>query len=158
MALFRSVPIAETVFRDGRLPAAVAGYPRDAVSLGWRARMSSRARHTTEGGVEFGTQLPRDTILVDGDCLALDRLPLLVVVRAAPESVVVATPGSPAEAALWAYYIGNSHQPLMIVEGRLLCPDEHGAADVLAFHGIPFERAVRPFTPVNAGPGHHGGS
>ena len=156
MALFRSVPVAEAVFSVGRLPAAVAAYPRDTVVLGWQARMSMRSRWTTEGGVEFGATLPRDTILMDGDCLAIDRLPLLVVVQAKPEPVLVARPATAEDAARWAYQIGNSHQPLMLVEGLLICPDEHGAADVLNYLQIPFERETRPFTPLAAGPGHHG--
>ncbi|MFN7915098.1 MAG: urease accessory protein UreE [Vicinamibacterales bacterium] len=156
MALFRSVPVVEAVFAEDRLPAALAAYPRDTVTLGWQARMGSRGRWTTDGGVDFGTALPRGTILRDGDCLAIDRLPLLVVVREQAEPVLVARPASIEEAARWAYQVGNSHQPLMIDDGLLVCPDEHGAADVFAYHGIPFERESRRFTPVSSGPGHHG--
>lgn len=156
MAFFRSVPIAEAVFSRDRLPAGLARHAHDSITLTWQERAKSRARWTTAGGVEFGTMLPPGTVLKDGDCLALENPPLVIVVREEPEPVLVATPGSPEQAALWAYQIGNSHQPLMLEAGALICLDVKGMDEVLAFHAIPFERAVRPFTPVSVGPGHHG--
>ncbi|MGE3959161.1 MAG: urease accessory protein UreE [Vicinamibacterales bacterium] len=155
MAFFKSVPVAETVFRADRLPAGLSGHLRDRVVLGWQERLSTRGRWRTEGGVEFGVGLPRGTVLRDGDCLALDQPPLLIAVCEKPEPVLVIVPETPERAATWAYFIGNSHQPLMVVGGVLLCADVTGADQVLAFHGIPFVRDVRPFTPA-AVPGHHG--
>lgn len=156
MALFRSVPIAETVFQIDRLPAGLASHPRDAITLGWEERARTKARWKTEGGVEFGTSLAPDTVLSEGSCLALERPPLVIVVHERPELVLVATPSSAEQAAHWAYCIGNSHQPLMIQPGALVCLDMPGTSDMLAYHGIPFTRDTRPFTPVSAGPGHHG--
>jgi urease accessory protein len=154
--LFRSVPVADAVFRIERLPAALTDCPRDEVTLGWEDRLKGRARRRTDGGVEFGTALARGTVLREGDCLALEQPPLLIVVREAAEAVLVVRPDAPDQAALWAYHIGNSHQPLMIDDGLLVCPDLPGMEQVLAYHAIPFTREMRAFTPVSQAPGHHG--
>jgi urease accessory protein len=154
--LFRSLPIAETVFRIERLPAALEEHERDAITLGWEERLKTRARRRSERGLEFGTSLPRGTVLREGDCLALDNRRVLVVVHELSEPVLVVRPGGPREWALWGYYIGNSHQPLMIDDDVLVCPDVAGMQQVLTYHSIPFVCEHRPFTPVSQAPGHHG--
>jgi len=153
--LFRSVPIADAVFRLERLPAGLADHPRDSMTLGWEERAKARARRRTDGGIEFGTALPRATVLREGDCLALENPPLLIVIHECPEPVLVARPTSAATWALWGYYIGNSHQPLMIADDLLVCADVPGMEQVLNYHGIPFTREMRAFTPVLQPPGHH---
>lgn len=158
MGLFRSVPLAESVLDVQRLPAGLAGHPRDSVVLGWSERMSLRGRWTTEGGVEFGASLPRGTVLAEGQALAIDHPPLLILVRAKLEPVLVAHPASTGQAVLWAYQLGNAHLPLMLEAGFLICLDERGVDEVFAFHAIPFSRDTRAFTPVSQGPGHHTGS
>lgn len=152
--LFRSIPIAEAVFDLNRLPAALADAPRDAIALGWEERVKTRARWRTDGGVEFGTSLPRGTMLREGDCLALDHPALVIVVRERAEPVLVARPASPQQWALWGYHIGNSHQPLMIASDALVCADVAEMRQVLEFHAIPYTRETRPFTPVTLSPGH----
>jgi urease accessory protein len=156
MALFRSMPIAEAVFRIERLPAGLVDHPRDTLTLGWEERLKARARRRSDAGVEFGTALPRGTVLREGDCLPLETPPLLVVVREQAEPVLVVRPSTPGEWALWGYHIGNSHQPLMIADDALVCADVAGMEQVLAYHGIPFTRETRAFTPVSQAPGHHG--
>ena len=153
--LFKRLPVAEAVFTADRLPAAVVDYARDEVRLVWTARADTRGRHRTEGGVEFGVMLSPATVLADGDCLALDTVQTLVVVRAIEEDVLVATPSSARECARWAYLVGNSHQPLMVGDAELVCPATKQAEQVLTFYRVPFTRAQRVFAPEPAGPGHH---
>jgi urease accessory protein UreE len=148
--------VADAVFRAERLPAALVDFPRDAVTLGWEERLKGRARRRTDGGVEFGTALPLGTVLQEGDCLVLDNPPLLVIVHESLDPVLVVTPSGAAQFALWAYHIGNSHQPLMITDQQLICLDVTGMQQVLDYHAIPFTRERRPFTPVSQAPGHHG--
>lgn len=154
--LFRTVPVADAVFRFDRLPAGLLEVPRDTVALGWQERMKPRARLRTAGGVEFGTALPPGTVLRDGDCLALDRPPLVIAVRELDEPVLVVRVASAEQGARWSYCIGNSHQPLMVTEGALVCLDVPGMEQVLTHHAIPFTRETRGFTPEPLGPRHHG--
>jgi urease accessory protein len=153
--LFRSVPIAETVYASDRLPAAALAYPLDSLTLGWEERMKTRARRSSDGGVEFGTALTRGTVLRQGDAFVLDTLPLVVTIRELSEAVFVIRPQTAAEWALWSYHIGNSHQPLMIADASLVCLDIPGVEQMLTYYAIPFARDTRPFTPVSQAPGHH---
>lgn len=145
---FKTLPTAEAVVPVDALPAAVAGFARDTITLGWEDRLRTRGRRATDGGVEFGTALPRGTVLRGGDCLVVAGLRLVVTVVERPEPVLVVRPRTPAEWGLFGYQIGNSHQPLMIADGEIVCPDALGMEQVLDQHAIAFTRAVRPFTPV----------
>ena len=66
----------------------------------------------------------------------------------------VIRPATPAEWGRVAYHIGNSHQPLMLAADAIVCADVPGMLQVLDHHGIPYERASRPFTPVGQIPAH----
>jgi urease accessory protein len=155
VVLFKSVPIADAVFRVDRLPAGLLEHPRDSIALGWEERLKARARRRTDNGVEFGTALPRGTVLREGDCFALENPRLVIVVRELAEAVLVVRPASLRDWALWGYCIGNSHQPLMIADDALVCAELPGMEQVLSYHAIPFTREIRPFTPVSQAPGHH---
>ena len=139
--------IVERVCREGDIPDAARGYTRDTVTLGWEDRTHVHGRRRTDGGVEFGTSLPRGTVLRAGDCFVLDEPRLIVAVVERPEPVFVIEPRTPQEWALFAYHIGNRHQPVMITDRGLLCPDVPGIEPLLQQHRMPYTRATVPFTP-----------
>ena len=112
------------------------------------------ARRRSDRGVEFATALPRGTVLRQDDCLLLPTLHLVVRVIELAEPVLIVRPATPTLWALYAYQIGNSHQPIMLTDDALVCPDILGMEQVLTYHGIPFERDERPFTPVSQVPSH----
>ena len=66
-------------------------------------------------------------------------------------------PGTSAEWGLFAYHIGNGHQPLMVTDRALVCPDVPGVEALLQYHRIPYVRAEIAFTPTSAY-GHVAGS
>ena len=140
--------VIDRVHSETDLPGGARAYARDTVTLGWEARTHVHGRRTTDGGVEFGTSLPRGTVLRDGDCFVLDADRLVVSIVARPEPVFVVEPHSAQEWALFAYHIGNRHQPVMITERVLVCPDAPGVEALLQQHHMPYRRAVQPFTPV----------
>ena len=67
-----------------------------------------------------------------------------------PEPVFVIEPRHASEWALFAYHIGNRHQPLMITDRAIVCPDVPGVEQLLQQQHIPYTRAMRPFTPATA--------
>jgi urease accessory protein UreE len=136
------------------LPAGARAGRRDTLSLGWQDRLKARGRWRSDGGFEFGTALPRGAVLRHGECLVFAEQEIVVQVVALAEPVFVVTPASPAEWGLFAYHIGNSHQPLMLTDEAILCPDVPGMAQVLAYHRIPYAPESRVFTPVGQVPGH----
>jgi urease accessory protein len=159
LRVFKSLLVAHDVYRVDTLPDGASGYERDTISLGWEDRLRARGRRRSDGGIEFGTALPRGTVLTAGDCFVLDEEARVIAVVERAEPLLIVEPPSPPEWGRFAYYIGNSHQPVMITERAIVCPDVPGMAQILEQHGIPFSRAVGPFTPVRMmedvfSPGH----
>ena len=146
--------IVERAFKENELPAVSRGWARDTVTLGWQDRTQAHGRRLTDGGVEFGTSLPRGTVLRAGDCFLLDANRLVVFVVERAEPVFVIEPRTQPEWALFAYHIGNRHQPLMITDGALVCPDLPGVEQLLQQHRMPYTRATMAFTPAATVAGH----
>jgi urease accessory protein len=146
--------IVDRVFRERDLAPEHRSFRRDSLTLGWEERSRAHAPRRTDGGVEFGVSLPRGTVLADGDCLVLDAERLLVRVVAQAEAVFVVEPRTPQEWALYAYHIGNRHQPLMVTDAALVCPDLPGVEQLLQQHHMTYVRDMRPFTPAAAVAGH----
>jgi urease accessory protein len=140
--------VVDHVYKPSELPDAVRSFRRDTVTLGWEERIETRARRRTDGGAEFATSLDRGTVLREGDCLVLEPAQLVAAVVERPEPVFVIRPGTAAEWALYAYQIGNLHQPLMITSDALVCPDVPGIEQLLERHRVPCVREVRAFTPA----------
>jgi len=142
------VIVVDRVFRERDVAETARSYTRDTITLGWEDRTHVHGRRRTEGGVEFGTALPRGTVLRAGDCFVLDDDRRIVTVVERPEAVFVIEPRSAPEWALFAYHIGNRHQPLMITDQSLVCPDVPGVELLLQQHKMPYTRATMPFTPA----------
>jgi urease accessory protein len=148
------VTIVERMFKEGELPEASRTFARDSVTLGWEDRTHVHGRRRTDGGVEFGTSLPRGTVLRDGDCFMLDEERLVVAIVERAEPVFVIEPRTAPEWALFGYHIGNRHQPVMITDRSLVCPDVPGVEQLLQQHHMPYVRATLPFTPAATVTGH----
>ena len=146
--------VVERVHRESELPGPARAYARDTITLGWEDRLQGHGRRRSDGGIDFGLSLPRGSVLRAGDYLVLDAESAIIAVVERPEAVFVIEPHSAAEWALWAYHIGNRHQPVMITAHALLCPDVPGVEQLLHQQQIPHSRAQRPFTPATAVAGH----
>jgi urease accessory protein len=149
----RSLPIARAIHREPPQELRQA-YRADTLTLGWEERLKGRGRRVSDTGLEFGTALPRGSILRGGDCLVLEEVQTIVTIVELAEPVLVIEPSSAYECGLFAYHIGNSHQPLMLAGNAILCPDLPGVRQVLDYHRIRFSPARRPFTPVGFVPNH----
>jgi urease accessory protein len=145
-----TVTVIEGTHHEDSLPEAARGYALDTITLGWEDRVHVHGRRRSDGGVEFGTALPRGTILRQGDCLVVDAARTVVTVVERPEPVFVIEPRTQQEWGLFAYHIGNRHQPLMIAERAIVCPDVAGVEQLLEQQHIPYTRATLPFTPATA--------
>jgi urease accessory protein len=147
--------VIEQTHREDTLSPAVAGYTRDTITLGWEDRRHVRGRRRSDGGLVFGLSLPRGTILRGGDRLVLDEAKSVVVVVERPEPVFLIELRTPQEWGLYAYHIGNRHQPLMITDAGIVCPDVAGVEQLLEQQRIPFTRTTLPFTPATSVAGDH---
>lgn len=149
-----ALPVADRVYREPDLPASSRSYGRDSLTLVWDERVKPHARRRSDGGLEFGTALPRGTVLRLGDCLVLDAAGVVVVIREQLEPVFIIEPRTPREWGLVAYQIGNRHQPLMVTEGALVCPDLPGVEPLLRHLGLTYVRSRAAFTPATLAAGH----
>ena len=153
--VFKTLPVADRIYRESELPESCAGYARDTITLGWEERQKSHGRRRSDGGVEFGTSLSRGMLLRAGHCLVLDPPRLVVDIVERPEPVFVIEPQTSSDWGLFAHHLGNGHQPLMITDRTLVCPDVPGVESLLQRYRIPFVRASVAFTPVSAVAAHH---
>ena len=152
--MFKSLPVAKTTVRRDALAALTRRYAEDTVTLGWEERLRARARRRSDGGFEFATTLPRGTVLRQDDCLVFEPQQMVIRVVELEEPMLVVRPLSNREWGLFAYHIGNSHQPMMITDDAIVCPDALGMDQILTYHTIPFVRERRPFTPVGQASDH----
>jgi urease accessory protein UreE len=147
--MFKTLAVAKTLVRaDDLKTGSLSGFRHDTVTLGWEERLRARARRTSDGGFEFATTLPRGTVLRRDDCFVFDAQHLIVRVIERDEPMLVVRPRSAQEWGIFAYHIGNSHQPMMIADDAIVCPDALGMNEILQYHAIPFTREQRPFTPL----------
>lgn len=146
--MFKSIPVAKNIDRLDTLSDAVRGFERDIVTLAWEERLRARARRRSDLGFEFATALPRGTILYEDDCFVFDAQRLLVRVVELEEPMLVVRPKDHREWGVFAYHIGNSHQPVMIAADAIICPDALGMDQLMKYHAIPFVRERRRFTPL----------
>ena len=124
------------------------------MTLGWEERLKARARRRSDGGFEFATALPRGTVLRQDDCFVFDAQRIVVRVVEREEPMLVVRPKDHREWGVFAYHIGNSHQPVMIADDAIVCPDALGMDQLLKYHAIPFLRERRRFTPLGQSSDH----
>src|SRR5262245_23983865 len=146
--------LIEHVVPASAAQAVDASFRRDTMTLTWEDRSKSHGRRRSDGGIEFAVSLPTGTVLREGDAFVLEAVQTVVRVREASEPVFVIEPRTPQQWAAYAYQIGNRHQPLMIGDAELICPQQPGVERVLQQLHIPYTAASRPFTPAIASPGH----
>ena len=146
--------IVDRIYREATLPESSKGYVRDTITLGWEDRVQAHGRRRSDGGAEFGASLQRGTVLRAGDCFLLDEARAVVVVVERAEPVFMIEPATPQDWGLYAYHIGNRHQPIMITPRGIVCPDLPGVEQLLQQHHMPYVRSMSPFTPATVVVGH----
>ena len=123
--------------------------PKDALRLPLTARERSvlRGRRRTSCGREVLLQLPRDRALQPGERLTDASQTWLVVVTAAPESLLLVQAATFLELLQAAYHLGNRHVALELHAQDLLLQDDPVLADMLEARGLTVTRCLRPFNP-----------
>ena len=136
---------------QGHWPRASA---RSSVTLDYDARHRRRFRLVSDDGEEFLLDLPRATVLEDGDGLALSDGGWIAV-KAAPERLAEVTAASPALLLRLAWHLGNRHLPAEISGDRILIRDDHVIVDMLERLGAEVRRVQQPFNPEGGAYGQH---
>ncbi len=130
------------------------GAADDYVQLDYRVRQKSRFRTFTVSGCELAVQLPRGTVLNDGDNLrAIDGTTIRVVATAERLSRVDCPNG--AELARAAYHLGNRHVALEVGAGFVAYQADHVLDAMLQQLGFRVGAVVMPFEPEPGAYQHH---
>ena len=144
------VPRAASDQRAGATPVATTS-----VTLSFEDRRRSRLLVRLGDGREAALMLPRGTVLRDGDLLRADT-GLIVVVRAAAETLSVARTSDPHRLTRAAYHLGNRHVPLQIGPGWLAFGHDHVLDGLVRELGLEVTTEVVPFEPEAGGYRHRG--
>jgi urease accessory protein len=120
--------------------------PSDRITLRYDERHRRRLRFLADAGTEFLLDLPRTTVLCDGDGLKLedDRI---ILVSAAAEPLLEVTAVNAEQLARLAWHIGNRHLPAQIATGRILLREDAVIETMLAGLGATLRHIAEPFTP-----------
>ncbi|WP_457572163.1 urease accessory protein UreE [Desulfovulcanus sp.] len=131
--------------------------PQAQLTLPFDLRQKSRQLARLDSGEEVGLFLPRGTILKDGDLVEADN-GLVIIVKAAPERISVATTQ---DTLLWAracYHLGNRHVPLQISYHQVAYLHDHVLDEMVKGLGLEVTTTIAPFEPETGayhGHGHH---
>ncbi|MDX2244373.1 MAG: urease accessory protein UreE [Leptolyngbyaceae cyanobacterium bins.302] len=117
-------------------------------------RTRSRHRFATADGQAIFLQLPRGTMLQDGDILQSDD-GVKVRVVAKPEPVLTVTAASPLHLLQAAYHLGNRHVPLEIAADYLRLSPDPVLQEMLIHRGLAVLAEVQPFQPERGAYGGH---
>ena len=130
----------------------------DHVRLTFDERNRRRLRYVAEGGTEFVLDLPRATVMHDGDGLRLED-GQVIAVEAAPESLLEVTAPDLQTLMRLAWHIGNRHLPAQLLPSRILIRQDHVIEQMLEGLGATVRRLEASFTPESgAYSGHNYGS
>ncbi len=134
---------ARHILPAGTWPPATAC---DHIALDYDARHRRRFRYVAAAGTEFLLDLPRATVLRQGDGIRLDD-GRVVAVEAADEALVEVRAHDAAALLRLAWHIGNRHLPAQLGEHRILIREDHVIIAMLRGLGADTQPLRAPFTP-----------
>ncbi len=125
--------------------------------LGLTAEERSRSRHhfITDDETPVYLQLPRGTILQDGDTLTTATGEISVTVVAKPEPVLTVTSDESIDLLRAAYHLGNRHVSLEITPTYLRLSPDPVLEGMLVQLGLQVIAEVAPFRPQAGAYSHH---
>jgi urease accessory protein len=128
------------------LAGAPPAKPDSTLTLTFDQRRKSRLLAKLDDGREVALMLLRGTILRDGDHLRGEG-GLVVAVRAADESLSIASTSDLHLLTRAAYHLGNRHVPLQIGAGFVAYAHDHVLDDMVRGLGLPVSTRLTPFEP-----------
>jgi urease accessory protein len=125
------------------------------LSLTAQERTRARYRFRLPSGEEVLLQLPRGTVLRQGDRLGTSEGNFWVTVQAQPEPVLTVRASSPLALLQAAYHLGNRHVPLEIRVDFLRLEPDPVLRDLLEQRGLSVTEEVVGFFPEEGAYGGH---
>ena len=118
----------------------------DSVSLDHEGRQRRRITLTGEKGTAFLLDLEKTATLNDGDAVKLED-GFLILVKAAPQTLIEIKAENPTRLLKTAWHIGNRHTPAEITADAIYIEDDHVLAEMIRGLGCSMTVVSRPFQP-----------
>ena len=129
-----------------RKPAVKADKVIDQVSLDHEGRHRRRITLTGEKGTSFLLDLEKTATLNDGDAVKLED-GSLILVKAAPQTLIEIKADNPMRLLKTAWHIGNRHTPAEITADAIYIEEDHVLAEMIRGLGCAMATVSRPFQP-----------
>lgn len=118
----------------------------ETLTLDHEDRNRRRIAFKGDGGLDILLDLDKPTPLGDGDAVRLED-GRLVLVRAAPQSLLEIRAENPLRLMRLAWHIGNRHTPAEITAEALYIENDHVLAEMIRGQGCAMAVVERPFQP-----------
>ena len=129
-----------------RKPAVKADKVIDQVSLDHEGRHRRRITLSGEKGTVFLLDLEKTATLNDGDAVKLED-GALILVKAAPQTLIEVKADNPMRLLKTAWHIGNRHTPAEITADAIYIEEDHVLAEMIRGLGCAMTTVSRPFQP-----------
>lgn len=138
-----------------RSPANAQQPVQAVLALSAEDRQRSRYRCQTTTGEELLLNLPRGTVLREGDLLTTPDQNWWVRVQAKPEPIFIVSAQQPLDLLRAAYHLGNRHVPLELTLQTLKLSADPVLGEMLKHLGVEVSESLAPFSPEVGAYGHH---
>ncbi|KRE17752.1 hypothetical protein ASE63_00675 [Bosea sp. Root381] len=118
----------------------------DTLTLDHDDRNRRRLALKGDGGLDILLDLDKPTALADGDAVKLED-GRLVLIKAAPQSLLEIRAENPLRLMRVAWHIGNRHTPAEITAEAIYIEDDHVLAEMVRGQGCAMTAVTRPFQP-----------
>lgn len=118
----------------------------DSLTLDHDDRNRRRLALKADGGLDILLDLDKATALGDGDAVKLED-GRLVLIKAAPQSLLEIRAENPLRLMRVAWHIGNRHTPAEITADAIYIENDHVLAEMVRGQGCAMNAVNRPFQP-----------
>lgn len=118
----------------------------DTLTLDHDDRNRRRLALKADSGLDVLLDLEKATALGDGDAVKLED-GRLVLVKAAPQSLLEIKAENPLRLMRVAWHIGNRHTPAEITAEAIYIENDHVLAEMVRGQGCAMQAVMRPFQP-----------
>lgn len=118
----------------------------DTLTLDHDDRNRRRLALKGDGGLDILLDLDKATALGDGDAVKLED-GRLVLIKAAPQSLLEIRAENPLRLMRVAWHIGNRHTPAEITADAIYIENDHVLAEMVRGQGCAMNAVTRPFQP-----------
>lgn len=130
------------------------------IKINFQLELTAEERQKSRQIIELenliiNVQLPRGTVLKQGDCISNEDQDFMIEIIAKPELIITVTAGDQLSLMKAAYHLGNRHIPLEIAPHYLRLLPDPVLTSMLLKLGLEIKEETAPFSPEIGAYHHH---